>query len=110
MPFGSGFVIARGLWYRQWFTDDTPTLALLREFAGEVFLHLGEIDRQLSVVNETELVSRWSGKMAQSPKVVVHDSRGHAFATGKPVSGPMDKEAEDKLVADLVAMLQPQTL
>lgn len=45
-------------------------------------------------------------EMVRDPKVVLHAGRGHAFRSYKKMAGPMDQEAENMLVADLLRMLE----
>src|SRR5262249_55664241 len=33
-------------WWRQWFTDETPTIDLLKDYGGTLVFHFGEIDSQ----------------------------------------------------------------
>ena len=100
------FIAASNRWYKQWFLDETPTLQLLYDFAGDIALHYGEIDRQVSVGREELHIERCADKMRSRPKLVVHPKRGHALALSKPVAGPMDEESEDLLVSDILDMLR----
>lgn len=100
------YVVASNRWYKQWFVDETPTLDLLCDYHGRIALHYGEIDRQVSIGRETDYIETFTGKMIREPKVVIHRSRGHAFAFSKPFAGPMDDESEDVLAGEIVAMLR----
>lgn len=100
------FVAASNRWYKQWFLDETPTLDLLHDYSGQIALHYGEIDRQVSVRREIEYIENCADKMIREPRVVVHPSRGHALALSKPVAGPLDHESEDILASEITAMLR----
>lgn len=100
----SPLVVSSSQWLKQWFIDDTPTVTLLENFDGHISLHYGDIDRQLSVTLEAEAIDSIKDNMSAAIKVVVHVSRGHAFASKKPIAGPMEKESEDMLIRDIIDM------
>ncbi len=100
------FVLASNRWWKQWFADETSTLDLLRDFKGHLSFHFGEIDRQFSPDSEVERIGAETKQLSTVPKVTLHPGRGHAFATAKPIAGPMDQEAEDILVDDITTMLE----
>lgn len=100
------FVAAAHRWMKQWYDDDRTVLGHLRTYPGQIAFHFGEIDRQLSVPDEISHIRQMSSWMASVPRVTIHRQRGHAFCTDKPVVGPMDADAEDRLVDEIVGMLQ----
>lgn len=100
------FVMASNRWWKQWFIDDRSTLGLLRNYQGHLSFHFGEIDRQFSAQREVDSVTTGTASLFTTPQVTLHESRGHAFASNKPISGPMDMAAEDIFVAQITSMLQ----
>lgn len=102
----STLVVSSSSWLKQWFIDDTSTVTLLEKFDGRISLHYGEIDRQLSVTLEAEAIDSIKDKMSAAIKVVVHVSRGHAFASKKPIAGPMETDSEDLLIGDIIDMFE----
>jgi dienelactone hydrolase len=99
-------VAASCRWWKQWFTDETPTIDLLCDYAGVVSFHFGEIDSQTPAEREIAFAKSCRHMLRREPTIVLHPARGHAFRTGEPQKGPMDIEAEDMIVEDLVAMLR----
>jgi pimeloyl-ACP methyl ester carboxylesterase len=100
------FVAASHRWMKQWYRDERSVLSLLRGYTGKITFHFGGIDRQYSAKNETDNILQNSSVMDSAPKFVVHKTRGHAFGSHKPVSGPMDKEAEEMFVREIVGILE----
>ena len=100
------FVLASNGWWKQWFVDDTSALSLLEDFSGQLAFHFGEIDRQFSAQLEVTRIANGQNSLSTLPQVTLHPARGHAFATGKPIAGPMDDEAEEILVEQIVSMLK----
>ena len=99
------YVAASHRWLKQFYSDETAMVSLLKTYGGRVAYHFGELDRQLSCEQQMRHITANSHSMACDPKTVVHDNRGHAFASAKPVSGPMDDEAEDLFVQEISGML-----
>ena len=99
------YVAASHRWLKQFYRDDTAMVSLLKTFRGRVAYHFAELDRQLSFENEIAHVTANAQSLGCDVKTVVHEKRGHAFASSKPVSGPMDVEAEDLFVAEIIGML-----
>lgn len=100
------FVAASYRWYKQWFRDEVPTLEFFARFRGKLAIHYGEIDRQLALAQEIRLIESHTEKWPRVPHVVVHPRCGHALGRDRPLSGPMDSQAEDRLVADILEMLR----
>lgn len=100
------YVAASYRWLKTFFSDNTSMLSLLETYSGGVAYHSGAIDRQLPVEREVANVKGYTGPMACDPKTVVHNDRGHPFGTSKPINGPMDVEAEDTFVNEIVGMLR----
>lgn len=99
------YVAASHRWIKTFFNDNTPMISLLEHYSGQVAYHFGEIDRQLSTEREVDVLRTHATSMACDPKIVVHRNRGHAFASAKAINGPMDLEAEDIFVEEVVGML-----
>ena len=99
------YVAASHRWLKQFYSDETPMVSLLKAYSGRVAYHFGELDRQLSFEDGIRHVTTYVQSLACDLKTVVHDNRGHAFASSKPVSGPMDVEAEDLFVQEISGML-----
>jgi hypothetical protein len=98
--------MASDRWWKQWFIDDRSTLGLLEEYEGHLAFHFSEIDRQFSPRNEIARVASGAVSLSVAPQITLHESRGHAFALNKPISGPMDIEAEDIFFSQITSMLQ----
>ena len=99
------YVTASHRWLKQFYSDETAMVSLLDTYPGRVAYHFAELDRQLSCENEIGHVTKNSPSLACDLKTVVHKNRGHAFASSKPVSGPMDVAAEDLFVQEILGML-----
>ncbi len=103
---GLGFVAASHRWMKQWYLDDRSVLSLLSKYTGEIAFHFGGSDRQMSTQNEINHIREVAPQMASAPRFVEHKTRGHAFSSSKPVAGPMDEEAEEILVDEIVSVLE----
>jgi hypothetical protein len=79
---------------------------LLREYFGHLSIHFGEIDRQFCPELEVARVADGASSLSVIPKVTLHPGRGHAFASSKPLAGPMDNEAEEIFVREINSMIQ----
>jgi pimeloyl-ACP methyl ester carboxylesterase len=97
------FVAASYSWWQQWFTDEETLVSRLCDYRGRVHFHLGGLDSQASGARELSIIDR-SG-LSNSWHLVLHESRGHALRTGERNRGPMDDEAEDLLVSDVLAIM-----
>ena len=102
------YVAASYRWWKQWFIDDRSTLELLSKYDGHLSFHFGELDSQIAVPLDVRYIDEYSVSMRRRPSVVVHRSAGHAFRVGQPTDGPMDKQSEDRIVADIIAMLRAE--
>jgi pimeloyl-ACP methyl ester carboxylesterase len=91
-------------WYRQWFEDDTPVIEHLRSYDGDVCFHLGEIDPQTP--GHRQLALAPSGPTPGRVRFKLHKNRGHALRSGERLVGPMDPEARDEVVSDVLAVLR----
>ena len=100
------YVAASYRWLKTFFCDETLMISLLAKYSGQVAYHFGEIDRQIPFAAEVDNIEANASSMACLPKIVVHHQRGHAFASGKAVNGPMDAEAENIFVNEVIGMLR----
>lgn len=91
-------------WWRQWFQDDTSVIDHLRSYEGEVCFHLGEIDSQTPAQRQIALARDKSvpGRL----RFNLHKNRGHALRSSERVFGPMDEEARDSVVSDVMSILR----
>lgn len=99
------FVLGSYRWYKQWFTDTVDMLTLLNGYDGEAAFHFGAIDRQLSASRQAAYVQSRTKQLRRAPICTVHEERGHAFGSKKPLTGPMDQAAEDLFAAELIEFL-----
>jgi pimeloyl-ACP methyl ester carboxylesterase len=91
-------------WWRQWFEDDTPVINHLQSYPGEVCVHLGEIDPQTPVHRQIASARDWS--VAGRLRFRLHKNRGHALREGEPLHGPMDEEAREQVVSDVISVFR----
>mgnify|MGYP001579026250 CR=1 FL=1 len=98
-------VYASFRWRKQWFRDDLPVIDLLTDFPGRIGFHFGAIDCQNPVARQVHLLAEKMPAFRRAPTWVVHPDRGHTLRAHHPLLGPLDREARDRLVQDVLAML-----
>lgn len=100
----NGVVFSAYQWWQRWFTDDVSVMENLKEFAGPIEYHNGDIDSQTPGLRENALLQANAIAMKSKPTFVLHPGKGHGLGN-HPLYGPIDEEIANSLVQSVTSWL-----
>lgn len=97
-PYRMGKIIFSSYkWWKRWFWDDVSVLENLKEFAGPIEYHNGDIDSQTPSQRELDFLNSSKIEMKSRPRFVVHPGLGHGLGEDQ-LYGPMDETVAGQIV------------
>lgn len=96
----NGVVFASYQWWKSWFQDDISVLEKLKDFAGPIKYHNGDIDSQTPGIREESFLRSTQIKMATTPEFELHRGRGHGLSPDM-LYGPIDEDIANEIVSDI---------
>ena len=101
---GLEVVLASYAWWKDWFTDQTPAVDLLRNYPGEIVAHNGDNDSQTPGVREFSVLDQAAPDFVEPPRAVLHPGVGHGLSHASPLLGPIDPAIKQQIIGDLEAL------
>lgn len=93
------------LWWKMFFTPDTPIIQALASFEGPVIYHNGSIDSQTSATREKNFLDSYSGLKPANVSFVTHPLKGHTLGAD-PLWGPITDDSMDTLIKSFEDILK----
>ncbi|WP_411834478.1 alpha/beta hydrolase [Pseudoxanthomonas mexicana] len=98
-----GGIFASFGWWKQWLLDDTPVIEHLHGYRGSISVHLGGIDAATPADRQMPMLDKLGDAFGERLQVHHYPSLGHMLGAGAML-GPMDQEAQARVVASVLGI------